>query len=189
VQFQNNISDVYPGIRLLLEHKRKYSDFIRKIIAVMGQNAEFTVVKLEIKVKNLKKQLADRQNELKDALDQVKNLTAENERLRRKLKKHEVPAARYDYSWSWISKIVFLVKQANIPLRSAEIISVLQKKEPALHEKVSKEKFLSAFLNVAMRHGRLVPYKLKGVRGNYYSLPEWVDQDGELIPEMRKKVY
>jgi len=155
----------------------------------MSNNAEFTIARLEIKVKNLKKQVAGKQDELKEALDQVKNLTTENEKLKRKLKKYETPAEHYDYSWSWISKIVFLVTQANKPLRSAEIIEVLQKKEPVLHERVSKEKFLSAFLNVAMQHGRLIPYKLKGVRGNYYCLPEWVDEEGELSPEMRKKIY
>lgn len=155
----------------------------------MSNNAEFTIARLEIKVKNLKKQVAEKQIDLKEALEQVENLTTENEKLKRRLKKHETPAGEYNSGWSWISKIVFLVKQANKPLRSAEIIVVLQKKELVLHEKASKEKFLSAFLNVAMQHGRLIPYKLKGVRGNYYCLPEWVDEAGELLAEMRQKIY
>ena len=155
----------------------------------MSNNAEVTIARLEIRVKNLKKQVIEKQNALNDALEQVKNLSTENEKLKRKLKKHKRPVEDYEHSWSWISKIVFLVTQANKPLRSAEIIEVLQKKESVLHEKVSKEKFLSAFLNVAMQHGRLVPYKLKGVRGNYYCLPEWVDEEAELIPEMRMKIY
>ncbi|PQJ08985.1 hypothetical protein CJD36_021495 [Flavipsychrobacter stenotrophus] len=155
----------------------------------MSNNAEFTIARLEIKVKNLNKQVVEKQNALNDALNQVKDLSTENEKLKRKLKKHETPAEHYDYSWSWISKIVFLVTLANKPLRSAEIIEVLQKKELILHEKVSKEKFLSAFLNMAMQHGRLIPYKLKGVRGNYYCLPEWVDEEGKLKPEMRRKIY
>lgn len=155
----------------------------------MSNNAEFTIARLEIKVKNLKKQVAEKQNDLKEALEQIKTLETENEKLKRRLKKHETLVEHYDYGWSWISKIVFLIKQANKPLRSAEIIEVLQKKEPVLHKKVSKEKFLSAFLNVAMQHGRLVPYKLKGVRGNYYCLPEWVNEIGELVSEMKGKIY
>lgn len=155
----------------------------------MSNNAEVNIARLEIRVKNLKKQVIEKQNALNDALEQVKNLSTENEKLKRTLKKHERPVEDYEHSWSWISKIVFLVTQANKPLRSAEIIEVLQKKELVLHEKVSKEKFLSAFLNVAMQHGRLIPYKLKGVRGNYYCLPEWMDEHGELISEMRKKIY
>lgn len=155
----------------------------------MANNAESTIKRLEIRVKNLKKRLGETLTELKNALKQVDTFSTENEKLKRKLKKYETPAEHYDNSWSWISKIVFLVKQTNKPLRSAEIIEVLQKKEPILHKKASKEKFLSAFLNVAMQHGRLIPYKLKGVRGNYYCLPEWIDENGELIPEMRRKIY
>jgi hypothetical protein len=66
---------------------------------------------------------------------------------------------------------------------------VLRVREPDLNLKASKEKFLSAFLNVAMQHQRLIPYKLKGVRGNYYCLPEWINGGGELLPEMRKHIY
>jgi hypothetical protein len=40
-----------------------------------------------------------------------------------------------------------------------------------------------------MQHERLIPYKLKGVRGNYYCLPEWINEESELLPEMRKKIY
>ena len=83
----------------------------------MSINAEFTIARLEIKVKTLKKQVVEKQNALIDALNQVNDLTTENETLKRKLKKHETPAKRYDYNWSWISKIVFLVSQANKPLR------------------------------------------------------------------------
>lgn len=155
----------------------------------MADNAEFTIKRLEIRMKNLKKQLDETRTELKNATEQVKILVAENEKLKRKLKKHESSTEQYDHSWSWISKIVFLVKQANKPLRSAEIIALLQKKEPVLLKKTSKEKFVSAFLNVAMRKERLIPYKLSGVRGNFYCLPEWVDNEGQLIPGMREKIH
>ena len=155
----------------------------------MIHNAEFTIARLEIRVKNLKKQIAEKQNALNDALNQVKDITIENEKLKRQLRKYEKPKDEYDYSWSWISKIVFTVAQANKTLRSAEIISVLRVREPDLNHKTSKEKFVSAFLNVAMQHKRLIPYKLKGVRGNYYCLPEWIDDEQELLPEMRKKIY
>jgi hypothetical protein len=84
---------------------------------------------------------------------------------------------------------VFIVTNANKPLRSADIISLLSRREPMLHEKESKEKFISPSLNAAMKFRRLIPYKLKGVRGNYYCLPEWINDEGELLLEMRKKIY
>ena len=95
----------------------------------MPNTAEFTIARLETRVKNLKKQLKETQNELKDVRILAESLNGENEKLKNKLKRHEAPAGHYSHSWSWISKIVFLVKQAAKPLRSAEIIEVLQKKE------------------------------------------------------------
>lgn len=155
----------------------------------MDKNIQKETFHLEFTIKKLKKKLEDKQKELENVTSQLKQALSENEKLKRKIGKHEKPKDEYDYSWSWISKIVFIVAQAKKPLRSAEIISILRLREPDLNLKASKEKFLSAFLNVAMRHQRLIPYKLKGVRGNYYCLPEWINEDGELLPEMKKQIY
>jgi sugar-specific transcriptional regulator TrmB len=119
---------------------------------------------------------------LKEALIQIQNL---NEHLN----KYEKPNDGYNKSWTVIAKIVFLITKADKPLRSSEIIPLLQAREPAIvNKQVSLEKYVSAFLNTAMKHERLIPYKLKGVRGNYYCIPEWIDEKRELIPEMRKKM-
>ena len=76
------------------------------------------------------------------------------------------------------------------PLRSAEIIPLLKDRQPEIVKKQdSLEKYISAFLNTAIKQGRLVPYKLKGVRGNFYCLPEWIDEDGELRLEMKEQIY
>lgn len=92
--------------------------------------------------------------------------------------------------WTMVTKLVFLVTKAGKPLCSAEIIPLLTDRHPEIIKKQdSLEKYISAFLNTAMKHGRLIPYKLKGVRGNFYCLPEWVNEEGELLPEMRKKIY
>lgn len=120
---------------------------------------------------------------LKEALLEIQNL---NERLN----KYEKPNDGYNKSWSVVAKIVFIITKADKPLRSSEIIPLLQTREPAIvNKQASLEKYVSAFLNTAMKHERLIPYKLKGVRGNYYCIPEWIDEEGELIPEMRSKIY
>lgn len=155
----------------------------------MDKNIQKETFHLEFTIKKLKKKLEDKQKELENVTSQLNQVLSENEKLKRKVGKYEKPRDEYDYSWSWISKIVFTVAQAKKPLRSAEIIPILQLREPDLNLKVSKEKFLSAFLNVAMRHQRLIPYKLKGVRGNYYCLPEWIDDEGELLPDMKRLIY
>jgi len=120
---------------------------------------------------------------LKEALLEIQNL-------KNRLVKHEKPEDGYNKSWSVVTKIVFLITKAGKPLRSSEIIPLLQVREPTIvNKQVSLEKYVSAFLNTAMKHERLIPYKLKGVRGNYYCIPEWIDEEGELVPEMRKKIY
>lgn len=155
----------------------------------MDRNIQKETFHLEFTTKKLKKKLEDAQKEIENINSLLNKALSDNEKLKRKLSKFEKPIDEYDYSWSWISKIVFTVAKANKPLRSAEIISVLRVREPELNKKTSKEKFISAFLNAAMQNKRLIPFKLKGVRGNYYCLPEWIDTQMELSAEMRKKIY
>lgn len=81
----------------------------------------------------------------------------------------------YDRAATWISKIVFILRQQNRPLRSAQLIGLLEKREPALAGHHNKTQYFSAFLNKAVNYGRVVPLKVKGVRGYYYLLPQWFD--------------
>ena len=138
---------------------------------------------LKNQLKSCKKRMSSLENCLKEALLEMQNL---NERLN----KYEKPNDGYIKSWSVVAKMVFIITKADKPLRSSEIIPLLQTREPAIvNKQASLEKYVSAFLNTAMKHERLIPYKLKGVRGNFYCIPEWIDEEGELIPEMRQKIY
>ena len=92
----------------------------------------------------------------------------------------------YDRSFSWVSKIVFTLKAENKPLRSVELIAVLEKKEPILLNHHNKGKFLSAYLNTAVKYGRIIQQKIGGVRGYYYLLPEWIDEQRNPIPFYRE---
>lgn len=132
-------------------------------------------------------QLQKEVNSLKELLQEA---YLEIQKLKESLQKCENPDDRYNKRWTMVTKLVFLVAKAGKPLRSAEIIPLLIDREPDIIKKQdSLEKYISAFLNTAMKHGRLVPYKLKGVRGNFYCLPEWISENGELLPEMRMRIY
>ncbi|MCF8449821.1 MAG: hypothetical protein K9G49_08135 [Taibaiella sp.] len=155
----------------------------------MEKNSQNPPSFLEIKLERLKKKLAETQKELSETRDQLHRQENENTKLRLLLDNYVNPKDEYNKSRTWVSKIAFIVAKANKPLRSAEIIALLLRREPVLHEKESKEKFISPSLNSAIKSKRLVPYKLPGVRGNFYCLPEWVSEEGELLPEMRKKIY
>lgn len=82
----------------------------------------------------------------------------------------------YDPKGSWVSKIVSVLKNEGRPMRSFEIIAILEQTEPMLQHHHTKEKYFSAFLNSAVKHCRIVQYKLGGVRGYYYLVPEWLDE-------------
>jgi len=141
-----------------------------------GNTAENPTEKLEKENRALKELLVE-------ALEKIKNLE-------KRVEKYEKPNDGYNKAWTVVTKIVFLITKADKPLRSSEIIPLLQAREPSIvNKQASLEKYVSAFLNTAVKHERLIPYKLKGVRGNFYCLPEWVDEEGGLIPEMRRKIF
>ena len=158
-------------------------------ITNMEKNSQNQPSNQDIKLNRLKKKLEDTEIELRKVKEQLYEKENENIKLQVLLDHYVSPKDKYDESRTWVSKLVFIVAHANKPLRSADIISLLSRREPVLQEKESKEKFISASLNTAKKFMRLIPYKLQGVRGNFYCLPEWMDQDGVLLPEMREQIY
>jgi hypothetical protein len=155
----------------------------------MDKNSQNQPSYQEIQLDRLKKKLEDTQTELRKVKDQLHEKENENIKLKVLLDYYINPKDKYDENRTWVSKLVFVVAHANKPLRSADIISLLLRREPILDRKASKEKFISPSLNAAMKFRRLIPYKLHGVRGKFYCLPEWINEDGELLPEMRTKIY
>ena len=82
---------------------------------------------------------------LKEALLEIQDL-------KKGLNQYEKPEDGYIKGSSWIIKILFIITKAGKPLRSREIIILLNAREPVLNEKVIKEKFLSRFLNTTMKY-------------------------------------
>jgi hypothetical protein len=85
---------------------------------------------------------------------------------------------RYNPALSWVSKIVYTLRTQDRPLRSPEMISLLEKREPLLAAHHNKVQYFSAFLSNAVGYERILQRKVKGVRGYYYLLPEWLDETG-----------
>ena len=78
----------------------------------------------------------------------------------------------FDINASWIDKIVFVLKDANRPLRSAEIIEVLLKNDITFRTITNKQKGLSTHLTKALKYGRIIGTRQKGQNGYVFSLPE-----------------
>ncbi len=77
----------------------------------------------------------------------------------------------YNINANWIDKIVFVLKAAERPLRSSEIIDILVKNDIAFRTLTDQRKALSAHLNRAMKYGRIIGEKLKGENGYLFKLP------------------
>lgn len=113
----------------------------------------------------------------------------EIERLKENLTYYENTPGNYDIGSSIVTKFVFFINQAGKPLKSIDLVHLLISREPSLNVRDrDNSKYFSAFLTLAKKHKRLIPYNVKGVRGNFYCLPEWIDNECELLPEMKTKI-
>jgi len=77
----------------------------------------------------------------------------------------------YNINSTWIDKIVFVLKAAGRPLRSSEIIEVLEKNDITFRTLANKPKGLSAHLTKALNYGRIIGEKQKGQNGYLFRLP------------------
>ena len=134
---------------------------------------------------------------LKSALDRAKReieiyrsllLKSSEEYNLLKSKNPDILQTEYNKKWSWINKIVFVLKKINRPLRSAEIIAFIIPYEPVLQYSHHKAQAFSN-LNKAVKYCRVRAYKLAGSRGYYYVLPNWLDDKGQLTKEYENKIF
>jgi hypothetical protein len=146
---------------------------------------------LQLSKEELIKMLEAKEKEITIQLDLLKETFAGYQLLQQKVAKLEEHLKDlqnqdgYNATSSWISKIVFTLQQENRPLRSPELITLLEKREPLLAEHHNKVQYFSAFLSNAASYGRIIQQKVKGVRGYYYLLPEWLDEQSKAKTEYK----
>lgn len=142
---------------------------------------------LQSSKEELIKMIQEQKRELDNQHDLLKEVFTEREMLLRrvreleKLENDRLNADGYQSTSSWVSKIVFTLLQENRPLRSPELINLLEKREPTLAGHHNKIQYFSAFLSNAVSYGRVIQQKVKGVRGYYYLLPGWLDKHGAVL--------
>ena len=130
----------------------------------------FTQKEVDELLKEKENQLQVHYAVLKELYGQYDLLKKEHQAFKEKLLEYEAPDDGYRKDWTWVAKIVFAIEQAGKPLRSAEIIEILEKREEHLREHTSKQQYFSAFIYMALRAERIKREKRKGERGYYYSL-------------------
>ena len=150
-----------------------------------GQSHKPDLQKLQVTIKELEKKNELQHGLLKEVVTKNQQLLKRVAELEEKLTSQQKSDA-YNSTSSWISKIAFTLQQENRPLRSTTLIDLLAKREPSLANHQNKVQYFSAFLSNAVSYNRIIKQKVKGVRGYYYLLPEWMDDQGNAKPEYRK---
>lgn len=130
----------------------------------------FTKKEVDELLKEKENQLQVQYALLKEVYGHYEHLKKKHQALKEKLLSYEAPDDGYRKDWTWVAKIVFVLEKAGKPLRSAEIIEILEKREKHLREHTSKQQYFSAFINMALKAERIKREKRKGERGYYYFL-------------------
>lgn len=128
----------------------------------------FTKKEIDGLLKEKQNQLDVQYDLLKEVYKSYELLKKDHELLKEKLFRYESPDDGYRKDWTWVAKIVFVIEKAGKPLRSAEIIEILEKREEHLREHSSKQQYFSAFIHMALKADRIKREKRKGERGFYY---------------------
>lgn len=105
-------------------------------------------------------------------------------------KRHEPDAsdAIYNRNWTWITKIEYILKKCTRPMKSSEIITMLLPHESSLNITGEPQKYLSGYLNKAVKYQRILTHKIPGIRGYFYVLPSWIE-NGKLLSEYESRIF
>lgn len=126
-------------------------------------------------------------NDISDRNMLLTKVFSELEELKAKIP--HIDKEEYNKSWSWVNKIVFVLKKIDRPLPSSEIIEFITPYEPVLKHSRFRPQAFSAHLHKAVKYGRVIAYKLGGSRGYYYTLPDWMDAAGRIMKEYENKIF
>jgi hypothetical protein len=145
-----------------------------------------------------KEEIIDKYIELKTKIAQsAKDIEFYRSALISALREHEtlknkypdIDKGEYNPNWSWVTKIVYILKKTQRPLLSSEMIELLVPHEEGLRESNYRPQAFSPHLGKAVKYHRVVAYKRGGERGNYYVLPDWIDAQSMLLKQYEERIY
>jgi hypothetical protein len=101
--------------------------------------------------------------------------------------KLENSKTKYNEDWTWVSKIIYVLLEKNAPLRSIQMIEYFVPIDERIRTSHDMVGYFSAFLTKAVKNERVVKIKVKGFKGYFYALPEWL-QNGKLRETYYRKM-
>ena len=128
---------------------------------------------------------------ISEKLKEMVLLAETNKKLSQSIQLHnenQKKSSGYNKNWTWVGKIIFALKENDRPMLSPEIISFVEQFDPnSTSHWNEKTKSLSAHLTKAAKYGRIKQYKIKGILGYFYVLPEWMNEAGILKEQYKKR--
>lgn len=161
--------------RFVLDQQTK-PELINKIVELQERDKEWfdKYSNLYKSKKESEKRSEERIKEYADRMEEVFKMHAQGQVITEEYKRlvDLKLGNTYNINATWIDKIVFVLKAAGRPMRSAEIIQVLLKNDMLFRTLTDHQKGLSAHLTKALKYGRIIGTKQKGQNGYIFSLPE-----------------
>jgi hypothetical protein len=153
--------------RLLVQNKKQYVD-----VCALGK-------------KSVYQSLAEKDSNILYLQEIVRNNNLHNQKKNSAVSEHST--VTYNDDWTWLSKIIYALQTKNAPLRSQQMIEFFVPIDVRMNTSHDKVGYFSAFLSKALKNERVVKIKVKGFKGNFYALPEWMI-DGELPATYYRKM-
>lgn len=98
------------------------------------------------------------------------------------------PKLKYRTDWSWTQKIVFAVTKLDKPALSSEIMQTLEKYDDHFDFYNDPAKSFSHFMTKASQCKAIIKVKTGGFKGFHYALPDWCDDEGNVLRAYQQKV-
>lgn len=136
-------------------------------------------------------------------IDHILELREELDTLQEKLDKANTPAAEekspekagkglnfegFKTDWPYSTKFVFLLSVENRPLTSKEIHNHLLKLDKQYSFYNDPKTTLSVYLRSVVKTGRIKAVKIPGFREKLFAMPEWVDENIQLLKNYQSRI-
>jgi hypothetical protein len=117
------------------------------------------------------------------------NVHQQHQHLQKRINELENPESRNTNKLSWLGKVIFILKRTGRPLRATELFDEICLMDHELSLKSNPAVFLSVVLHKGVKEKRLSLHKILGIRGGFYALQEWHDDEGKLESYMIEQLY
>lgn len=150
------IADVYIK-RIIEQNKQQYSDDYelgKKNIYNALAHKDACIYRLQEIIRNTKSKSQNHNSNIASKIENVKT--------------------KYNEDWTWVSKIIYVLLEKNAPLRSMQMIEYFYTIDNRMRNSHDVVGYFSAFLTKAVKNERVIKIKVKGFKGYFYALPEWL---------------